>query len=253
MFINTKNMFVIGDSITKGVYLDNLKISKIEKPFINNLVENYGFKIENKSVFGQTLKRFYEKDLDNFLEGINFSKQNICLISLGGNDCDYCWNEVENNPQDFHGPKTDKGEFLNLLMLTLEKLKAKNVIPILCSLCPIDSNRYFNNVLSKKYDGQKILNFLNGDIENLYRHQEVFNNAIQKIAFQTGTLFFDYRTEFLSRIDFLSLMCEDGIHPNQNGHNFITKLFENFLYSIRNNLLCGIVSTHKLLQEAKLN
>ena len=253
MNLNTKNMFVIGDSITKGVYLDELKISKIEKPFIKNIEEHFGFDVENNSVFGQSLKRFYEKNLDNFLDKIDDSKQNICIISLGGNDCDYCWNEVENNPQGFHGPKTEKNEFLNLLMCFLEKLKTKNIIPILCSLCPIDSKRYFYNVISKKYDEQKILTFLNGDVENIYRHQEVFNNAIQKIAFQTGTLFFDYRSEFLSRTDFLSLLSEDGIHPNQKGHNYIAKLFEKFLYSIQNSFLCSFVSNQKFLKEAKLN
>ena len=52
---------VIGDSIPKGLYLENKHIRRIGRGAVNTIAEKLGTEIENFSVFGQTLKKCCEK------------------------------------------------------------------------------------------------------------------------------------------------------------------------------------------------
>lgn len=219
-----KNITIFGDSIAKGVFLNNLKIQKITPNAAEIVEDNFGVKITNNSMFGQTLKRIYEKGIiENYILNINPFQKNLAVIALGGNDSDYCWEEVEKLPNYSHSPKTMLFEYDQMLNDIIQKLKANNVQVVVCSLFPIDSNRYFNNVLAKKYDSQKIMEFFNGDITNIARHQEIFNIECMKIALKNGCEFLDYRSQLLNLRNFLDYLCDDGIHPNQMGQKFIAE------------------------------
>lgn len=234
---------VFGDSISKGFFYDDIEIKKLENPVVDMLNSQCYLCINNKSIFGQSLKRAYEKSIfEKYLSEINKSENNIAIIALGGNDSDYDWRQVENNPSISHSSKTDESEFECLLYNIIERFQRNNIKVVLCSLCPIISKRYFENVLSKKFDREKILSFLKGDIENLYRHQEIFNNIIIRVAIKTNCLFFDYRSEFLKRNDFQSLMSKDGIHPNQLGHNLLFELATKFIEKSQKSLILNLIN-----------
>jgi lysophospholipase L1-like esterase len=49
----------------------------------------------------------------------------------------------------------------------------------------------------------------------------MYNLAVCRIAVKTGAPLADVRSAFLEKKDCLSLICEDGIHPNENGHKVI--------------------------------
>ena len=72
-------------------------------------------------------------------------------------------------------------------------------------------------MISRLADGDKVLEFFRGDTGTIYRHQEMFNNEIIKNSFFKGLNVIDLRQRFLNRNDFDSLMCNDGIHPNELG------------------------------------
>ena len=57
------NIICIGDSVTKGVYLDGENIKKVNDNAINMVNQHFNCNIMNFSVFGQSLKRVYEKKL----------------------------------------------------------------------------------------------------------------------------------------------------------------------------------------------
>ena len=65
------------------------------------------------------------------------------------------------------------------------------------------------------------MKFFCGDVTNIARHQESYNAAVMKSALSAGAAFIDFRTEFLMKPDFLDYLSEDGIHPNQKGHDLI--------------------------------
>ena len=222
-------ILILGDSIAKGLFFDeNLKICSLENSWVKKL-ESFGLNVKNKSMFGQTLKRVYEKNMVETSVLNETIKPKMCFIALGGNDSDYNWQAVEENPSFAHAPKTKLNDFCVMLLDVILTLKEFSITPILCSLCPVDSNRFLNNVLAKKFNKEKILEFLHNDPQNIYRHQEMFNNEIMKIANLTGTLFFDYRKAFLGKPNFLEYLSQDGIHPNEKGHNLIFNELAKFM------------------------
>ena len=216
-----KKITILGDSIPKCLYLHNGKICRIEYSAVQTLTERLNLSIENLSIFGLTLKKCYEKGIfDRWLQDHKFTGD-LLILSLGGNDCDYNWNAVEKNPFAEHYPNTPIPEFERLLHTIIRQAKAVKIKPIFTSLPPIDSQRYFENIISKRADPAQILKFFHGDITNISRHQECYNNAIQKVALSSGCQFLDYRSTLLLKTDYLSYLSDDGIHPNQKGHDAI--------------------------------
>lgn len=231
--IKNKNITVFGDSITKGVIIDNGKIKKVEHNAVSIIENHYAIKINNISYFGQTLKRAYDKGLiANYFKTIDKNKDNVLIIALGGNDSDYDWEKVSIDPKINHSSKTTLPEFKELLNKINDLAKNNNVYLCLVNLFPLDSQRYFDNVLSSKYNGENILKFLDGDVTNLSRHQEYFNSAIYEFAIKNNIHLFDIRSPFLLKNDFLSNLYLDGIHPNQLGQieiaNILINQIDNF-------------------------
>jgi len=108
----------------------------------------------------------------------------------------------------------------------IDLLKKKGIQPILTTLPPIDPQRFFDwfcNGLNK----ENVLKFL-GSINTIYRHQETYSRAVEKIAKDTNCLLVDLRGAFLGKRRVENLLCEDGIHPNTEGQKVITQAFSEF-------------------------
>lgn len=220
--IQAYKITVFGDSVSKGLYFKDEKIKKIDKNVVERMEEHFNIKIDNRSSFGQSLKRLCEKNMiDNYLSQINPAENNMVVLAIGGNDADYNWKLVEGDSRTEKGANTDLDEFERLLTQVIMKLKAKNVLVIVCSLFPINASRYYNEVLSKRYDGTKIMEFLRNDITNLSRNQEAFNAQMMLTAISNDCKFIDFRTDVLQKTDYLNYLCEDGIHPNERGHELM--------------------------------
>ncbi len=214
---------VIGDSVPKGLYLENKKICRVERGAVALIADKTGMEIENFSVFGQTLKKCCEKGHFDRWADEHTGTGDILVISLGGNDCDYSWEAVAASPLAEHSPNTPLPEFENLLRTLIAKLRMRHIRPVFTSLAPIDSQRYFQNIISQRADGEKIMQFFRGDVTNIARHQECYNTAILKAALSHGCEFIDYRSSLLLEKDYLSYLSDDGIHPNQKGHTAIAE------------------------------
>ncbi len=228
--LSNYNIIVIGDSICRGFFYQNQEIKKIEHSAIDLIENSYNCKIHNLSVFGQTLKRAYEKKFhERAVSLFEKEKQNVVVIALGGNDADYDWLKVEQEPNAKHFPKTEIKEFEKILSEMIDYFRPYNAKVIVNSIFPIDSKRFFDNIICKKYDKEKILEFLKNDVSNLSRHQESFNNTLVKVVSKTKCQFLDYRSPILLQNDFLSYICEDGIHPNDKGHAFIAKIIAKYI------------------------
>jgi len=98
-------------------------------------------------------------------------------------------------------------------------------------LPPIDSMRYLNHICRNGINKEAILKWLHGDAQSIARFQELYSLQINSIAKKTGTILIDVRSAFLQRRDYASLICDDGIHPNREGHLLIASSFAEFLES----------------------
>ena len=95
------------------------------------------------------------------------------------------------------------------------------------AVMPYAAQRYFH-WFSRDLDQAAILHWLGGDIQTIYRHQEMYSNALTRTALEYRAPLVDVRTPFLSAKNCGELLCADGIHPNREGHRLIGKVFGEF-------------------------
>ena len=102
----------------------------------------------------------------------------------------------------------------------VRKLQSTGAAVVLMTLPPIDAERYLRWVAPDEADRRSILRWL-GDVQIIYRFQEMYSGLVSRVAAETGALLADVRPSFLQRHDAPSLICSDGIHPNEAGHRVI--------------------------------
>lgn len=221
------SVLLCGDSISKGVIYDDAKgkYVTLKDNYATLLQENLKGIVQNAAKFGNTILRAIAKLPGDILR----SNPDIVLIEFGGNDCDFDWQEVANNPLGEHLPKTEFEAFKTALRETIDSLRNNNIIPVLLTLPPIDADRYFKWVSQNNSQiARNILTWL-GSVNKIYWWQERYSSAVVTIAQETKTLWIDVRSAFLNYPDYTELLCADGIHPNQKGHAVIAQTITEYL------------------------
>lgn len=223
---------VFGDSVSKGVFLDNNRLRKTEITAVDLLKNQYGIGIDNRSNFGQTLARLCNKgEVQRYVQSITDDQPNLAVFCIGGNDADYDWKSVALSPNGNHSANTDLDAFENMLQDNITMLQNKGVTVALTTLLPVDSQRYFDNVICALADGKQVMRFLNGDLSNISRHQQCYNDCILRVAMRNNCKIIDLRREFCLKNNYLDYMCEDGIHPNAQGQTLMAQAVARYIDS----------------------
>ena len=221
-----KKIIVYGDSILKGVQINK----ENKRYFVDNNIdtdaigEKFDLNIENLSKFGCTLpkgSKLIEKALEN---GLNCD---ALIMDFGGNDCDFNWKEVSDNPDKDHQPHTPLDIFIKTYKDIIAKLKDAGILPILTNLPPIEPHKYFNWFTSNGLNKENIMKWL-GNVSTIYRYQENYSRSVEKIAVETDCPLVDLRGAFLKHRRIDDYLCEDGIHPNTAGQKLIEDAFSAF-------------------------
>jgi lysophospholipase L1-like esterase len=228
-----RNVEVFGDSILKGVQIDddsqryhidnNIDIEIMEK--------TYFLSISNFSKFGCTITKGLAL-IEKRLKG-DMPQCDAIVMDFGGNDCDFNWKAVSERPEDEHQPNTSLEVFADTYRKIIKLLKEKGIRPIITNLPPLDSNRFFD-WFCNGLDKANVLKWL-GNVESIYRWQENYSRTIEKIAAETGTLLVDLRGAFLKHRKLEHLLCADGTHPNTAGQGVITQAFLEFIKKAKAN------------------
>ena len=234
----TRKVEVFGDSLLKGIQVnplnkryhvnDNLDFTSIE--------ETHSLSIKNFSKFGCTITKgitLIDKHLkrdDSFCDAI--------VMDYGGNDCDFKWHEIAERPDDEHLPNTPLDVFIETYYEIITLLKSKGIRPILTTLPPLDAQRFFDWFCSG-VNKENVLKWLES-VETIYRWQESYSRAVEKIAADTDSLLVDIRGAFLSHSRIKRFLCEDGTHPNTEGQKIITQAFLDFIEQAKSK---GIILT----------
>jgi acyl-CoA thioesterase I len=223
------SILVSGDSISRGIVFDEAKgkYSVSDRGYVALVQRKLKGIVYNASRFGNTivrgtgrLEREVEKD-----------RPDVVLIEYGGNDCDFAWDEVAAHPESAHEPATDLSLFEETLEGAIEALKAEGIVPVLMSLPPLNADSYLKWVSRQDPDAERnILKWL-GSATKIYWWQERYSAAVVSVAERTKTLWIDIRGAFLRRPDFQSLICRDGIHPNEAGHALIAQTVIDYVAS----------------------
>ena len=204
-----------GDSILRGVVYDGSRYS-LGRSAVDMLAEESGIEgCKNFSRFGMTTQKavpLFKKALPSDLNGNLF-------LEFGGNDCDFDWKAVSFEPYALHLPKTPLSSFIKNMesMIVWAKNAGKTVY--VCSLPPIYAPDYFDFV-SRGLSADNILSWL-GDVQQIYRYHSRYSRAAENLAKLHDVKLVNIREEFLSRGDYSSYMCVDGIHPSEKGQRLI--------------------------------
>ncbi len=238
--MDIKDSYVVvtyGDSITKGIIYDEekSKYATLKENFTNIVGNKIKGQAYNAGKFGSTIIRGASKI---YRDVINKSPD-IVLIEFGGNDCDYNWNDIAKNPDDEYKPNTDISTFRETLCAMIETLKTNHILPVLMTLPPLDSLKYFKWITKEDSFAEKnILHWL-GTKDALFNWQSSYNKIITEVAKETSTVLIDVRTEFLRHINYSEFLCKDGIHPNLQGQSLIATVILKFISENYNFLLQG--------------
>jgi lysophospholipase L1-like esterase len=97
------------------------------------------------------------------------------------------------------------------------------------TLPPLEADRYLKWVSkSDPRTEAEILKWL-GSVAKIYWWQERYSSSILAVAENTDTRWIDVRGAFLHTPDFGALICRDGIHPNEAGHELIAKTIVDYI------------------------
>lgn len=220
-------LFIYGDSILKGVtFSEERKRLVIASEGGYGEIERMGYQVRNRSRLGATIT----KGLDMMENTINeCGEGDIVLLEYGGNDCDYEWQRISDDPNGVFLPHTPEAQFTKEYSLAIEKVRERGATPILSTLVPVDSERYIKWITKDK-SYENIMRWL-GDTSMLYRWQERYNRLVESIARCFRCQMLDVRDKFLLSHDYKSLISADGIHPTEEGHMMIRNTLKGLLMS----------------------
>ena len=139
------------------------------------------------------------------------------LVGYGGNDSDFDWQAISDDPTGEHHPKTELPEFRRILAETVELLRQKGVQPLLMTLPPIDAEKYLRFICRGGADRSRILSWL-GDCQMIYRYQELYSDTVAAVAAEQAVPLIPVRRAFLWDLNYCRMISPDGIHLNMTGY-----------------------------------
>ncbi len=218
-----QSVCIFGDSVSKGVIFDSVrnKYILLKDSFVGTIEHNTNISISNYSKFGCTITKGCEvlKKHESELNQYDYT-----LLEFGGNDCDFDWAAISNEPESPHTPNTPVSAFEQGYSELIDEVKKSGGKPVLLSLPPIDAKRYFAWV-TRGLNADNVLRWL-GDVEYIYRWHEMYNLAVNRLAKLHSVPLIDISSAFLKTGHYQNLICEDGIHPNKDGHKLISETIE---------------------------
>ena len=210
----------LGDSIIKGVVLHrdgvSSRYSLADKSIVERCAESLGGESMNLGKMGCTIEAG-ERILDRYLDKMLGAR--YVLLEYGGNDSDYNWQEIAEAPEKVHFPRTRLEVFEEVYERVVCKIKQMGAIPLVLSLPPMDAERYFAFFSQKWEDGFRanVMRWLGGSTNTIMSGHEMYNLATMQVAQRTGAQWIDVTTAFVKDRNYRSLLCDDGIHPNEQG------------------------------------
>lgn len=210
-------IYLFGDSAAQGIVLDGSDHYRVSRAGCIRLMRRSGYPFRNYAVHGYTVGQGLE-----YFRNTKTDPGNPCVIEFGGNDCDLDWDAVVQDPNHFHDGKTPLAEFRVLLKQFIREARERDLKPVIVTPLPIMSCRYYHWV-SKGRDADRILKYLRNDPESISRWQERYAIAVRNTAGECNCQLADLRAWMLDELDYPSLICTDGIHPNEAGHEIIAQ------------------------------
>ncbi|WP_077619308.1 SGNH/GDSL hydrolase family protein [Bacillus sinesaloumensis] len=213
-----------GDSLTRGVSFvkGRMRILKENYPAFLQQIAPEQVTVLNKGVFNDNsdlLLSRVEKD-------VIAEQPDFVIINIGGNDCNFKWNEVAEKPEDEHQPIVPIERYMENLKQLIHRIKEANITPVLMTLPPLDPVRYYR-LLAQNY-GSSISHWisLQGGIEHWHG---LYNRSLNLLAEQLHVPKIDVRAAMMQLGDVTDFISDDGIHLTGKGYKTMSsEIFSTF-------------------------
>ena len=213
-----------GDSVLKGVIYEDEHYHVSETSFQKICEDSFGIVVENRARFGSTITKG-EQVLERSLDKIRECSGQYVILEFGGNDCDFNWKEIAEDPDREHLPFNTIADFVSTYTNIIKEIKDMGKRPVLLSLPPIDSTRYFAHI-SRDLNAENIMKWMRNDKQFMTNWHERYNIEVFKMAIANEVPVIDITSIFLEEKDYSRYLCADGIHPNDEGHKLIAKAIQ---------------------------
>ena len=215
-----KSFCIFGDSLARGVVLDPQRQRYVfsKESFVELFCGQTGLSGKNLGKFGATVETGLEAARQRLGD---IQAADMTILEYGGNDADFNWDAVSREPEAAHLPRTPLDVFLKTYACLIQLVREQGGRPVLMNLPPIYARQYVAWI-SRERDGQAILRWL-GTAEYMYRFHEMYSVAVDRLANEWNVPLIDVRTAFLRQRDLGDVFCQDGIHPNEAGHQLIAQ------------------------------
>ena len=224
-----KRILIFGDSILKGVYFSGEEGRHRLYRERSERMREAGFEVTNCSVMGATVttgEELLRRKLKDALCGTGRGdeadvRDTAVILEYGGNDCDYRWKEIAEDPDGDFLPNTPEDSYIRRYAACIDYVRRAGARVFLCNLVPLEPEKYMSWI-SRDLSRDNILRWL-GDVGRLYRWQMRYSENAEKLAKETGCPLIDLRRPFFASGRYGDFISPDGIHPTIEGHRMIDR------------------------------
>ncbi len=215
----SENVVLWGDSLGKGVIWNEQRKRHVSAAHTaaDVVMQALGVRVNNRARFGFTAPRGLEIMRRDLAAGL---KADAALIEFGGNDCNYDWAAISENPDARHEPATSPEIFYATIAQMVDTVRAAGIKPILMTLPPINAEKYFRFLVGDRLNAANILKWL-GDTQQIYRFQELYSHIVKEVSRVKECTLLPVREVCLADHRMDSFICEDGLHLTEAGQAFI--------------------------------
>ncbi|MBM7603829.1 lysophospholipase L1-like esterase [Metabacillus crassostreae] len=228
-----------GDSLTRGVSIVKGRLRILKESYPTSLQELFS---SNKNDVTVVNKGVFNDNSDLLLERLEkdviHEKPDYVIVGVGGNDCNFKWEEVANNPLKEHKAIVPLDRYLHNIKTMINQISQSGITPVISTLPPLDPVRYYKNI-SEKYS-PSISHWISqvGGID--YWHG-VYNHHLNQLAEELNIMKIDVRTGIKKAGNLVDLISDDGIHLTAEGYKALSaEIHRNLLSTIalQNKKLC---------------
>lgn len=220
-----------GDSLTRGVTFknDRFKILKTNYPTtLQELLDNNDQVLSgneahvlNKGVFNDNSNSL----LSRLEKDVLAEEPAFVIIGIGGNDCNFLWEEVADHPDDTHQAIVPLDRYRKNIESILTNVKQHGITPIVLTLPPLDPVRYYENIIQRF--SSRVSNWIckAGGIDHWHGQ---YNRSVSEVAAELDVLKIDVRSALKQAGDLVNLISADGIHLTAEGYKVLgTEIYQN--------------------------
>ncbi|RIV23132.1 SGNH/GDSL hydrolase family protein [Alicyclobacillaceae bacterium I2511] len=144
----------------------------------------------------------------------------VVLIAIGGNDCNFHWDQVAHLPHELHQAIVPLSRYLTNLQSLVCEVRNRGSLPIVLDLPPLDPVRYYRTVNGQFGPAVSHWIAVCGGIEHWHG---MYNLSLRKLMQTLQVPHIDVRTALKRAGDLADLISDDGIHPTAAGYRVMAE------------------------------